>query len=137
MDIVAAYVIALVIFLALDTVWLGLAVPAFYRPRIGTLLRPTPRWGVAGLFYVLFAAGIVYFGVRSGMAPGRPQDALVDGALYGFFTYLTYNATNLAALRDYDAAVAVVDTIWGTLLGAAVSFATVLALGALLPPAAA
>lgn len=137
MDHSLAYVIALVIFLALDAVWLGLAVPAFYRPRIGALLRPAPRWGAAGLFYVLFTAGIVYFGVRSGMATGRPQDALVDGALYGFFTYLTYNATNLAVLRDYDAVVALVDTIWGTLLGAAVSFSTVVVLGTLLPPAAA
>ncbi len=136
MDHLIAYAIALPIFLAIDAVWLGLAVPAFYRPRVGRLLRPTPRWGAAGLFYVLFTAGIVYFGVGSGMETGRPQDALVDGALYGFFTYLTYNATNLAVLRDYDAVVAVVDTIWGTLLGAAVSFATVLALGALLPPSA-
>lgn len=136
MDILAIYLIALVIFLALDAVWLGLAVPAFYRPRIGALLRPAPNWAAAGLFYALYAAGIVYFGVRSGMSPAGPQAALVDGALYGFFTYLTYNATNLAVLRDYDAVVAVVDTIWGTLLGAGVSFATVLAIGWLFAPAA-
>lgn len=136
MDHLLAYVIALAIFLALDAVWLGLAVPAFYRPRIGALLRPAPNWTAAGLFYALYAAGIVYFGVRGGMAPAGPQGALADGALYGFFTYLTYNATNLAVLRDYDAVVALVDTIWGTLLGAAVSFATVVILGTLLPPAA-
>ncbi len=71
------------------------------------------------------------------MAPAGPQGALIDGALYGFFTYLTYNATNLAVLRDYDAAVAIVDTIWGTVLGSAVSVTTVLAMGWLFAPAAA
>ena len=52
--------------------------------------------------------------------------------LFGFFAYLTYNATNLSVMKGYDALVAVVDTGWGTLVGAGVAGATVaimLALG--------
>ena len=43
---------------------------------------------------------------------------MVNGALFGLFTYLTYNGTNLAVLKGYDPVVAVTDTGWGVLVGA-------------------
>jgi hypothetical protein len=41
--------------------------------------------------------------------------------LFGFFCYLTYDATNLAVLKGYDTTIAIVDTIWGAVLGGIVS----------------
>lgn len=38
------------------------------------------------------------------------------GALFGFFTYATYDLTNLATLRDWPVLVAVVDIAWGMVL---------------------
>jgi uncharacterized membrane protein len=42
--------------------------------------------------------------------------ALVLGALFGFFAYVTYDFTNLATLKDWPVIVVVVDVIWGAVL---------------------
>ena len=125
MDHLVAYAIALPLMLAADAVWLGLAVPLLYRRRIGQLLRQPPRWGVAALFYLIYPAGLVFFAVSTGFDSGGPTIAAFHGALFGFFTYFTYNATNLAILDGYDGLVAAVDTAWGTAMGMAVSAVTI------------
>lgn len=125
-----AYAIALVIFLALDAIWLGLVAKNFYMSRIGDLLLERPRWAVAILFYAIYVVGLVYFAISAGLQDGSWQTAALNGALFGFFAYLTYDATNLATLRGYDAVVAAVDVAWGTVLSAVVSGATVAILAA-------
>jgi uncharacterized membrane protein len=99
--------------------------------RIGDLILDQPRWGVAALFYALYVVGLVYFAVSTGLDPARPAVAALNGGLFGFFAYLTYNATNLSTLKGYSALVAAVDTTWGTIMGAAVAGLTVIALGLL------
>jgi uncharacterized membrane protein len=47
--------------------------------------------------------------------------AVLLGALYGFFTYITYDLTNLATLRDWPILLSAVDILWGTLLGTSVA----------------
>lgn len=123
-----AYGIALVIFLVLDGVWLGLIARGFYTSRMGDLLASPPRWGVAAIFYALYVVGLVYFAVSSGLESGRWQSAALNGALFGFFSYLTYNATALSVIRGFDSTLAAVDTLWGTVIGALVAATTTLAL---------
>jgi uncharacterized membrane protein len=41
--------------------------------------------------------------------------------LFGFFTYSTYDLTNLATLRDWPLSVTIVDIAWGMVLTGAVS----------------
>lgn len=125
MKFVPVYFIALAIFLVLDAIWLGVISRGFYADRIGPLLLDQPRWGVAAIFYSLFVVGLVYFAISGHLAAGDWKGALLSGALFGFFTYLTYDATNLAVLKGFDDTVAIVDVIWGTFLGAAVSGYTV------------
>lgn len=120
-----AYGIALLVFVILDAIWLGLVARGFYAARMGDLMLPHPRWGVAIAFYALFVAGLVYFAVGAGLASGDWRAAALNGALFGFFCYLTYDATNLAVLKGYDPLLAVVDTLWGTVLGGTVAGATV------------
>jgi len=131
MSYVLAYAIAVVVFLAVDLAWLGLIAKGFYADRMGGLLRDKPRWGVAIAFYALYVAGLVYFAIAPAMAGGDWQGAVLNGALFGFFTYLTYDFTNLAVLKGYDPLVAVVDTLWGTALGATVAGVTTVVLAAL------
>lgn len=131
MRYVYAYLVALVVFLALDALWLGVVARSFYTSRIGELLLDSPRWGVALVFYAVYVVGLVYFAVSVGMATGSWTAAALNGALFGFFAYLTYNATNLSTLKGYSTAVALVDTTWGTVLGAVVAGATIIILGAL------
>jgi uncharacterized membrane protein len=126
-----AYGIALVIFLILDGLWLGVVARGFYTSRMGDLLASSPRWGVAAVFYALYVVGLVYFAVNAGFESGRWQTAALNGALFGFFSYMTYNATALSVIRGFDSTLAVVDTLWGTIIGALVAGATTLALLAL------
>jgi uncharacterized membrane protein len=65
-------------------------------------------------FYLLFAAGLMAFVVLP-RAPGAWQMAAAWGALFGFMTYMTYDLTNLATLRDWPLALSFIDTAWGCL----------------------
>ena len=125
MKYAGAYGIALAIFLILDAIWLGVVARGFYAARMGDLMLEQPRWGVAVLFYALFVVGLTYFAISGSVEAGDWQRAALNGALFGFFTYLTYDATNLAVLKGYDPVVAVVDVAWGTVLGGVVAGATV------------
>ncbi len=65
--------------------------------------------------------GLLFFAVRPALETGSLGKAVLLGALFGFFTYATYDLTNLATLRDWPVLVTEVDLAWGTVLGALVS----------------
>jgi uncharacterized membrane protein len=130
MKYATAYGVALVIFLAIDALWLGLVAKSFYMERMGDLMADQPRWGVAVVFYAVYVIGLVYFAISIGMESGDWRGAALNGALLGFFCYLTYDATNLAVLKGYDPVVAVVDTVWGAVISGFTSGATVAILNA-------
>ena len=53
--------------------------------------------------------------------PKQPQSGgacwggtLTAAALFGFFTYMTYDLSNLATLRDWPVAMSLLDIAWGT-----------------------
>jgi uncharacterized membrane protein len=131
MKYASAYLVALVLFLAFDAMWLGVVARGFYIGRMGALMADPPRWGVAALFYMLFVVGLVYFAISQYLAAGDWRAAALNGALFGFFCYLTYDATNLAVVRGFDPLLAAVDTAWGTVLGGVVAGATVAIVSAL------
>ena len=54
-----ATLIASVIFLVIDVIWLSFATKSFYRPLIGNLLTDTPVMWAAALFYILYVLPIV------------------------------------------------------------------------------
>jgi uncharacterized membrane protein len=84
------------------------------------------NWIAAILFYLLFIVGLLVFVIRPALSGGAPLQALFYGALFGLISYATYDLTNLATLKDWPVIVTVVDLIWGTVLGGAVSFISVL-----------
>src|ERR1041384_783169 len=92
MKYTAAYAIALFVLLVLDGLWLAVVARNVYVPRIGALMLDRPRWGVAAIFYLFYAAGLVYFGVLAGWRDTSWQSAALNGAILGFIAYLTYNA---------------------------------------------
>jgi uncharacterized membrane protein len=87
------------------------------------------NWPAAIIFYLVFLVGLVIFAVYPAVEKGQWQYALFYGALFGFFTYATYDLTNLATLRDWPLSVTIVDMIWGTVLGMSVSVITYLVYG--------
>ena len=113
-----AYLATAAVFLIVDFVWLNIASPAFYRPKLGDLLAPNPNLAVAALFYLFYAVGIVVLAVMPAVAAKSLLMAVGFGALLGLVAYGTYDITNLATIRDWPVIVSVVDMIWGTILTA-------------------
>jgi len=114
------YIPALVAFLAIDAVWLGLVAPGFYRQHLGDLLADQPNWWAAAAFYLLFVAGMVVFVAAPAVESGSLWKAVVLGAFFGLVTYATYDLTNHATVKDWPWIVTVVDLCWGTVLAASV-----------------
>ena len=121
--LVLSYLSAAVVFFGLDYLWLSRVAIGFYRSHIGHLLRDRPDMGAAGLFYLAYIAGIVYFAVLPGLQKESVAVALVNGALLGLLAYGTYDMTNLATVKGWSLTVSVVDMVWGTVLTATASAA--------------
>jgi uncharacterized membrane protein len=69
----------------------------------------------------MYIAGILIFAVVPGVAKDSVRHAVLWGALFGFFTYATYDLTNLALLKDWPLNIVVVDILWGMVLCTLVS----------------
>ena len=121
------YLATLFAFLLIDGIWLGLVARGFYGRYLGYLLRPSPNWFAAMLFYLLFVGALLLFVVLPASHQESWKRALAYGAISGLVTYATYDLTNLATIRDWPLVVTVVDLAWGTAIGAAVSFVGFLA----------
>jgi uncharacterized membrane protein len=117
------YLITLAVFFLIDMIWLGVVAKGFYRRHLGPMLSPKVNWAAAVLFYLLFIVGLLVFVIKPALVGGEPLKALLLGALFGLISYATYDLSNLATLKDWPLVVTVVDLIWGTVLGGAVSFA--------------
>ena len=115
------YLATLAVFLVIDLAWLGLVARDFYRNQLGALMASSFVWAAATLFYLLFVAGLMVFAVLPALDGGGWLKALLLGAAFGFFAYMTYDLTNLATLRDWPLGLTVVDIAWGTVLGAVVA----------------
>ena len=119
------YLIALPVFFAIDMVWLGWLAVDFYQQQIGQLLGQV-NWLAAAIFYLVFIAGILLFAVRPGLQSGSAKQAALWGGLYGFFTYATYDLTNMATLQGWTWTVVIADILWGVVLCSSVAFITCL-----------
>ena len=113
-----AYAGTALVFFGLDFVWLTNMASGFYRSRIGELLLAQPKLGVAGLFYLVYVAGLVHFAVLPAMRAGSWVTALMKGALLGLVAYGTYDMTNLSTLKNWSVSVTIVDLAWGVALSA-------------------
>lgn len=106
------YLLTIPVFFLIDLVWLGWLAKGFYQTKIGHLLGPV-NYGAAIAFYLIFIVGIIIFAVVPALDSGSVWKAVLLGALFGFFTYATYDLTNYATLRDWPLIVVMADMIWG------------------------
>ena len=116
------YVLTLFAFLSIDAIWLGLVARGFYGRHLEALLRANPNWLAALLFYLLFVAGVLLFVVVPAAQQESAKRALVYGAFFGLVTFATYDLTNLATIKDWPLIVTIIDLVWGTSLGAVLSY---------------
>ena len=118
---VKLYALTVPIFFAIDIAWLGFVAKKFYRDNLGFILSPEVNWGAATCFYLLYIAGILIFAVVPALEKDALGKALLWGCLYGFFTYATYDLTNMATIKDWPLKIVVVDILWGVFLCSSVA----------------
>jgi uncharacterized membrane protein len=124
MTYVTGYVAALLTFLLLDMAWLGTMGPRLYRPTLGDIAISGVNLPPAIVFYALYPVGLLIFATIPALKSGSISTAVVSGALFGFFTYATYDLTNHATLRIWTLQLTLIDVAWGTILAAITSAAT-------------
>jgi uncharacterized membrane protein len=102
----------------LDYIWLAKIAKSFYLDKLSTHITVSsgslvPYLPAIPLVYIVAITAIWMFSLPSA---STAQQALINGALLGFFMYAFYDLTNLATLKDYPWSLTIIDTLWGTVL---------------------
>ncbi|HEY5690370.1 MAG TPA: DUF2177 family protein [Cyclobacteriaceae bacterium] len=121
--LVISYLLTTVVFFAIDMLWLGFLAKDMYRKYLGNFLSDEVNWTAAIIFYLIFIVGIFIFSILPAVEKQSLMSAVIYGALFGFFTYATYDLTNLATMKDWPLNIVFIDIIWGAVLTASVSAA--------------
>ncbi|KTC83826.1 membrane protein [Legionella brunensis] len=116
---IKTFFIALVIFIILDFIWLGLVAKNLYIEHYKDWLRLSdhqlrPIWWATFLVYALFALSIVIF--IQPLANNSLFHATLYGALLGLIIYGIYDFTCLAIFKNWPIHMAFIDLAWGIML---------------------
>ena len=115
--------------LALDSLWLVKIAPKLYKSNIGHLMADKTNFLAAGLFYIIYIFGVVFFVVQPAFEKSSVSYALVRGAVFGLVAYATFDLTSNAVFKNWPAKITIIDMFWGTILTSGVaSLATFLAI---------
>ena len=107
---IAAYLTTMVVMMMLDSLWIGFIAASMYENGIGHLMAKEPNLIAAIIFYIIFIASLMVFAITPN---GDIKKAMRAAAIYGFFTYSTYEFTNMATLINWPVGMAVIDIVWG------------------------
>ena len=128
MKLLITYLATTTVMLIIDLIWLGFIAKPMYQQGIGHLMAEKPNIAAAICFYALFPVGLMVFAILPEAANADWQRTAMLGALFGFFTYATYDLTNLATLKNYPLKLALIDMFWGTMVSAVAASAGKLAI---------
>jgi len=120
--ILSATLLAALIFLIIDIIWLSFAVKSFYRPNIGHLLLDKPVMWAAAMFYIIYVFGIGVVIIEPSINLDNTFSFLVKAFVFGLVAYGTYNLTNMATIKGWSPSVVFVDMLWGGSLTAFSSY---------------
>jgi uncharacterized membrane protein len=127
MDRFAATVVTLVVMFICDYVWLSNN-KASYTALVNKVQKRDkftiniPAAVVVYLFVALAFIGILSPNLEIRVVQSKLlTEAILEGALFGLAVYGIYNATNMAIFANYDMTIAIMDTLWGTVLFAIAS----------------
>jgi len=106
-----SYLLTFIVFLAVDMLWLGIVAKNLYQKYLGAFLTDRVNWTAAFIFYLIYVVGISIFAIYPAVNKGSAFNAVLMGALFGFFTYATYDLTNLATLKGWPLQIVFIDII--------------------------
>lgn len=107
------YAATLLVFLAVDAVWLFFVGGPLYSAAIGPLLADQFRTLPAFLFYLLHVTGILVLVLPLARQRSGVRAAFLYGAMFGLCTYGTYDLTNHAVLKIWGWQLTLIDMAWG------------------------
>lgn len=120
------FLIALVVFLIIDAIWLLGISRELYQRAIGFLMPEKVDLFAAMGAYILLAIGLTVFVIAPGIRAGLSLwHIALFGALFGFVAYGIYDFTNLATIKGWPLWISLVDMGWGTFVSGLTSAATV------------
>jgi uncharacterized membrane protein len=111
----------LISLIVVDMIWLLVIAKTMYRDSMGDLMADEPKLAAGIAFYVLYAIGVCIFVLMPAINKQSWFDAVLYGALFGFFCYMTYDLTNLSVIRNFSTQLAFIDIAWGSFATAVVS----------------
>ena len=120
--VLSSTLIAGLIFLIIDIIWLSFAVKSFYRPNIGHLLLDKPVMWAAAMFYIIYIFGLGVVIIEPSLNFEDTFKFLFKAFMFGLVSYGTYNLTNMATIKGWSSSVVFVDMLWGGLLTAFSSY---------------
>jgi len=120
-NIIISYLLTFIVFLMVDMLWLGFIAKSLYQKYLGDFLSDKVNWTAAFIFYFIYVAGISIFAIYPAVNKDSVVSAIVMGALFGVFTYATYDLTNLATLKGWPLPIVFIDIVWGAVLSLIVS----------------
>ena len=100
----------LVIMLLLDSVYLYFT-KSIFGVLVAKIQRTAIQFRIEGaiIVYLLLAFGLYYFIVKPGLSAW-------EAGLLGLVIYGTFDFTNYTMFKNYDLKIAIMDTVWGSLL---------------------
>lgn len=114
-------IVAFIIYIILDIIWIGFIASGFYQTHLASIARIKDGnfeiiyWAGAAV-YILMALGLSLYILQPTPASASYIELFLKGALYGFIAYGIYDMTNLATLKDWSITIAAVDMTWGAFL---------------------
>lgn len=100
----------LVILVLIDSVYLFLT-KSIFGEMVAKIQRTAIQFRLVGavIVYLLLAVALYYFIVKPGLSVWK-------AGLLGLVIYGTFDFTNYAMFKNYDLKIAIMDTVWGSLL---------------------
>lgn len=121
MNILYEYLSALVIFVAIDLIWIFTIVLKVYKKELGSVFLTKFKKIPAIIFYLLYILGLVIFVLNPAIQSSSFNFSLLGGLLFGLVSYATYDLTNLSTLKGWSIYISIIDIIWGAILTGIVS----------------
>jgi len=119
------FIVAIIVYLILDAVWLGIFAKKFYFRAFGDMARKNetslkPNILASILSYLILAIGMAIIVFPNTSSLGT---AILYGVIYGLAVYGVYDMTNMATLRGWTWKLSIIDLFWGIFASTIVSVA--------------
>ena len=116
------YLLTILIFTAIDFLWVGMIAKSWYQKELGFLLVDSVQWIPILLFYLIYPVALILFCIHPSLKIDSWQQAALYGAFLGFIAYAAYDLTNLATIRNWPLKLAICDMLWGSFVSSLTSF---------------